>query len=246
MKISIITAVFNRASTLEQAILSVQAQSYTNTEHIFIDGLSNDGSIELIRRLKRPQDLLISEKDDGIYDALNKGILLATGDIIGIVHSDDYFSNNHVIRKIANQFCLNDIDGVYGDLDYISKHDDTKILRRWISGEYSQSKLKFGWMPPHPTLFLKREVFEKWGLYDKKLRISGDYEAILRYLSRGNIRLNYIPEVLVKMRVGGESNKSIKKIFQKSKEDLFAIRSNKTGGVSTLFFKNFRKLAQFL
>ncbi|BET24746.1 glycosyltransferase [Limnobacter thiooxidans] len=245
MKISIITAVYNRATTLTNSIDSVQSQSYGNTEHVLVDGASSDGSVELIQERLRSQDLFVSERDKGIYDALNKGLKMATGDVIGLVHSDDYLADSHVLRDVAHALSQPGVDGVYGDLQYVSKDDTSKVIRHWESGEYHISKLKRGWMPPHPTLFLKREVIEQWGGYDTNLRIAADYDAMLRYLQKGKIQLAYIPRVLVKMRVGGESNQSLKKIIQKSREDIVALRNNGVGGFGTLVFKNLSKVKQF-
>ena len=245
MKISIITAVYNRATTLTNSIDSVQSQSYGNTEHVLVDGASSDGSVELIQERLRSQDLFVSERDKGIYDALNKGLKMATGDVIGLVHSDDYLADSHVLRDVAHALSQPGVDGVYGDLQYVSKDDTSKVIRHWESGEYHISKLKRGWMPPHPTLFLKREVIEQWGGYDTNLRIAADYDAMLRYLQKGKIQLAYIPRVLVKMRVGGESNQSLKKIIQKSREDIVALRNNGVGGFGTLIFKNLSKVKQF-
>lgn len=245
MKISIITAVYNRATTLTNSIDSVQSQSYGNTEHVLVDGASSDGSVELIQERLRSQDLFVSERDKGIYDALNKGLKMATGDVIGLVHSDDYLADSHVLRDVAHALSQPGVDGVYGDLQYVSKDDTSKVIRHWESGEYHISKLKRGWMPPHPTLFLKREVIEQWGGYDTNLRIAADYDAMLRYLQKGKIQLAYVPRVLVKMRVGGESNQSLKKIIQKSREDIVALRNNGVGGFGTLVFKNLSKVKQF-
>ncbi|MCZ8016515.1 MAG: glycosyltransferase family 2 protein [Limnobacter sp.] len=245
MKISIITAVYNRATTLTNSIDSVQSQSYGNTEHVLVDGASSDGSVELIQERLRSQDLFVSERDKGIYDALNKGLKMATGDVIGLVHSDDYLADSHVLRDVAHALSQPGVDGVYGDLQYVSKDDTSKVIRHWESGEYHISKLKRGWMPPHPTLFLKREVIEQWGGYDTNLRIAADYDAMLRYLQKGKIQLAYVPRVLVKMRVGGESNQSLKKIIQKSREDIVALRNNGVGGFGTLIFKNLSKVKQF-
>jgi len=245
MKISIITAVYNRASTLFFSIDSVQSQCYTNIEHVFVDGASSDGSVELIQQRKRANDLFVSERDTGIYDALNKGLKMATGDVIGLVHSDDYLADTLVLRDVAQALSQPGVHGVYGDLQYVAKDDTRKVIRHWKSGEYHHSKLKLGWMPPHPTLFLKREVIDQWGGYDTSLRIAADYDAMLRYLHKGQIRLAYIPRVLVKMRVGGESNKSLKKIIQKSREDVIALRNNGVGGGCTLVFKNLSKVKQF-
>ena len=245
MKISIITAVYNRAGTLSSSIDSVQSQSYGNIEHVLVDGASSDGSVELIQKRMRPTDLFVSERDGGIYDALNKGLRMATGDVIGLVHSDDYLADPQVLQDVAKAFQKPGVHGVYGDLQYVAKEDTSKVIRHWKSGEYEHGKLKKGWMPPHPTLFLKREVIEQWGGYDTSLRIAADYDAMLRYLHKGKIELAYIPRVLVKMRVGGESNKSIKKIMQKSREDLIALRNNDVGGFGTLVFKNLSKVKQF-
>ena len=245
MKISIITAVYNRASTLSSSIDSVQSQCYANTEHVLVDGASSDGSVELIQQRIRAHDVFVSERDGGIYDALNKGLKLATGDVIGLVHSDDFLADPHVLRDVAHALSQPGVHGVYGDLQYVSKDDTNKVIRHWESGQYHPSKLKRGWMPPHPTLFLKREVIEQWGGYDTSLRIAADYDAMLRYLHKGQIQLAYIPRVLVKMRVGGESNKSLKKIMQKSREDMTALRNNGVGGFGTLVFKNLSKVKQF-
>ncbi len=245
MKISIITAVYNRASTLSFSIDSVHSQCYSNTEHVLVDGASSDGSAELIQQRKRASDLFLSERDAGIYDALNKGLKMATGDVIGLVHSDDYLADPHVLRDVAQELSQPGVHGVYGDLQYVAKDDTSKVIRHWKSGEYQHSKLKQGWMPPHPTLFLKREVIEQWGGYDTSLRIAADYDAMLRYLHKGQIQLAYIPRVLVKMRVGGESNRVAEKLCRKAAKDLIALRNNGVGGFVLLVFKNLSKVKQF-
>ncbi|MFG6637669.1 glycosyltransferase family 2 protein [Sulfitobacter sp. 1A12126] len=246
MKISIVTAVFNRVDTVADALRSVEAQSYQNVEHVIQDGGSKDGTLELIQKHHGSSSGLVSEPDAGIYDAINKGISRASGDIIGLMHSDDFFADDLVLQKIAEAFREPEVDGVYGDLDYVSSSNTDKIVRRWRSGPYRADLLKRGWMPPHPTLYLRREVFDRWGLYDTSMRIAADYEAMLRYLVKGDIRLAYIPEVLVKMRVGGESNRSLSGILQKSREDYTAMRRHGVGGINTLLAKNFYKLEQFL
>lgn len=246
MQISIVTAVFNRAGTIADALRSVEAQSYPNVEHIVQDGGSGDGTLDIIRQFGVSSYQLVSEPDAGIYDAINKGISRASGDIIGLMHSDDFFADDLVLQKIAEAFRDPEIDGVYGDLDYVSASNTDKIVRRWRSGPYHADLLKRGWMPPHPTLYLRREVFDRWGLYDTSMRIAADYEAMLRYLVRGDIRLAYIPEVLVKMRIGGESNRSLSRILQKSREDYTALRRYGVGGINTLLAKNFSKIEQFL
>ena len=237
---------FNRADTIADALRSVETQSYQNVEHIVQDGGSTDGTLDVIRQFSASSAKMVSEPDNGIYDAINKGISRANGDIIGLMHSDDFFSDDLVLERVAEIFRDREVDGVYGDLDYVSASNTGKIVRRWRSGPYHADLLKRGWMPPHPTLYLRREVFDRWGLYDTSMRIAADYEAMLRYLVRGDIRLAYIPEVLVKMRVGGESNRSLSRILQKSREDYTALRRHGVGGINTLLAKNFSKIEQFL
>jgi glycosyltransferase len=246
LKFSIITAVFNRDATIGQAIESVVTQSYSDIEHLVIDGASTDGTLEVIHALQHPGMRITSEPDYGIYDALNKGIAAATGDVIGIMHSDDFFAHSDVLDSVAKYFDKTDSDAVFGDLDYVSAQNPDKIIRHWRSGTYSRQKLTRGWMPPHPALFVRREVVERYGDYDTSYRIAADYDAILRWFWTGNISAAYIPEVLVKMRVGGESNRSIGRIVNKSKEDYRALRSNGVGGLGTLAWKNLSKLPQFL
>ena len=245
MKISIVTAVLNRQATIAPAIKSVQDQSYPEIEHIIQDGGSTDGTLDVVYNLADAKTHVVSEPDTGIYDALNRGILRATGDIIGVMHSDDIFASPMILEKIADAFADKQIDGVYGDLTYVANHDTSKVIRYWQSGTYHRDKLAYGWMPPHPTLYLRRHVFERWGLYDKSFQISADYEAILRYLLQGQIQLAYVPDIFVCMRVGGESNKSSARMFRKSLEDYRALRRHGLRGFSTLALKNGRKLQQF-
>lgn len=244
-KISVVTAVYNRADTIGQAIDSVRRQSHPSVEHVVQDGGSTDGTLDEIANRASDDMHLVSEKDDGLYDAINRGITRATGDVIGLMHSDDYFASNDVLSWVNNALRDPNIDGVYGDLDYVSASDPAQIVRKWRSGPYTPASLRQGWMPPHPTLYLRRAVFDQWGLYDTQFRISADYDAMLRFLGQGKIRLAYVPEVFVKMRVGGESNKSLLKIIRKSHEDWQAIRRNGTGGAGTLLRKNVSKIGQF-
>lgn len=246
MKISIVTVVYNRADTIGQAIQSVQSQCYFDIEHIIQDGGSTDGTLGVIRDLGNANTCLISERDEGIYDAINRGISRSTGDIIGLMHSDDFFADDHVIERVASVMQDTKVDGVYGDLQYVAVDDPTRVIRHWRAGLFTKALLRKGWMPPHPTLYLRREVFDNWGLYDKEMRIAADYDAMLRYLNKGNVTLEYIPEVLVKMRVGGESNRTIGRIIKKSREDFKAIRRNNVGGIGTLILKNLTKIPQFI
>ena len=246
MKISIVTAVWNRAATIGQAIESVQAQSYANIEHVIQDGVSTDGTLDVVQRLATPQTSIESTPDKGIYDAINKGIARATGDVIGLMHSDDFLAHDQVIERIAKAFEDPNVDAVFGDLDYISASDPSRIIRHWKTGAFTPARLARGWMPPHPTLYLRREVFEQHGVYDTSFRIAADYDAILRYFGTAGIRSAYLPEVLVKMRVGGESNASLGRIMRKSREDLRALRRNQIGGIGALALKNISKIKQFL
>ncbi|SMX29578.1 PGL/p-HBAD biosynthesis glycosyltransferase/MT3031 [Pelagimonas phthalicica] len=246
LKISVVTAVFNRENTVAEAVASVASQDYGSVEHVIQDGGSRDGTLEAIKAVAGADVSLESARDGGIYDGINKGIARTTGDVVGLMHSDDLFASSSILSKVAKVMEDPEIDGVYGDLDYVAADDIQKVIRKWRSGDYHQSKLKRGWMPPHPTLYLRRSVFDTWGLYDTSFRIAADYDAMLRYLVKGEIRLAYIPEVFVKMRVGGESNASLQKIIRKSREDYRAIRENGVGGLGTLAFKNLSKVQQFL
>mgnify|MGYP001278560050 CR=1 FL=1 len=245
MKLTVITAVYNREATIAQAIASVRRQTWPDVEHLVVDGASTDGTLAAIEAVRHDRMRLVSEPDDGIYDALNKGIRLATGDVIGLVHSDDFFAHDDVLAKVAEAFREPAVDAVYGDLDYVSASDPSRIVRRWRSGEFEPAKLRRGWMPPHPTLFLRRRVFETYGGYDTTYRISSDYDAVLRYFGSGTLRARYIPEVLVKMRTGGASGQSPVRFIRKNIESYAIIRKNGIGGLGVLFFKNFSKIAQF-
>ena len=246
MKISVVTAVFNRRDTIGQAVQSVYAQGHDDIEHIIQDGGSTDGTLDVVRTHATASTDLVSEPDGGIYDAINRGIRRASGDVVGVMHSDDFFASDGVLSKVASAFEDPTVDGVYGDLHYVAAHDTSRVLRRWESGSYDRSKLRWGWMPPHPTFYMRRHYFDELGLYDTKLRIAADYDAMLRYFVKGGIRLDYIPEVMVCMRTGGASNGSLKRIIRKSREDYRAIRRNKIGGLGTLAAKNFSKVTQFL
>lgn len=244
-KISVVTAVLNGGKTIAQTIGSVTAQDHPNVEHVIQDGGSRDDTLDVIRRVAGPEVSLQSARDGGIYDGINKGIARTTGDIVGLLHSDDLFATPGVLSAVARAMADPAVDGVYGDLDYVAGGDVGHIIRKWRSGPYTPASLRTGWMPPHPTLYLRRRVFDTWGLYDTSFRIAADYDAMLRYLAKGDIHLAYVPQVFVKMRVGGESNKSLRKIMQKSAEDYRAIRTNGVGGIGTLAMKNLSKIQQF-
>jgi glycosyltransferase len=246
LKISIITSVYNNQETIAEAMDSVLSQTYTDIEYIIIDGGSTDDTVNIIKSYQNRIAVFISESDKGIYDGLNKGIKLATGDVIGFLHSDDLYENNTVIEKVAKAFMASEIDSVYGDLTYVNKSDPTKVIRYWKSGEFTLKKLGRGWMPPHPTFFVKRDIYQQRGQFDTSFKIAADYDLMLRFLGKYKISTDYIPNVLIKMRVGGESNKSLKNVIRKSTEDLQAMRNNNIGGFLSLIFKNLSKVKQFI
>jgi glycosyltransferase len=246
MKVSIITATFNSEKSIQRTIDSVASQDYAHIEHIIIDGGSTDNTINIIKKNNNKISNFISEKDNGIYAALNKGIKMATGNIIGFLNSDDIYTNKHVISRIVNCFNIKKTDLVYGNLVYQSKDEQNKkTVRYWRSNVYNPGCLSYGWMPPHPTLYCKREVYEKWGLYNENFRISSDYEFILRVFKQPTVSKAFLPTIMVKMDVGGISNNSLKNIILKTKEDYKAIKLNNIGGISTVLFKNLRKISQF-
>lgn len=246
VKISVITATWNCAGTVGDALDSLDAQTYSNVEKIWIDGQSTDGTTEVLRsRLSDRRTTLISEPDKGIYDALNKGLRHATGDVVGFLHADDMLADDDVLAAVAAAFKDPTILAVYGDLEYVRKDKPSVVVRQWRAGQFSVKKLRRGWMPPHPTLYLRRDVLDRVGHFDSALRIAADYDHILRVFSSTAFRPAYLNRVLVRMRVGGASNKSVKNILRKSTEDLLVIRRNRVGGVWTLAWKNLSKVSQF-
>jgi glycosyltransferase len=245
LKISVITAVFNNRQTIAAAIDSALSQAGAQIELIVIDGGSTDGTLGVLRGYEEHLAVLVSEPDRGMYDALNKGIQRATGDVVGFLHSDDLFADERVLARIAAAFADPDVGAVYGDLQYVSKDDPDVVVRYWRSGEFSQSRLGWGWMPPHPTLYVRRAVYDRLGAFDLRYRIAADYDTMLRFLGKGKVRAAYIPEVLVKMRLGGASNRSLANIVRKSWEDYLVLRRNGIGGVGALAWKNLSKVKQF-
>jgi len=245
-KISIITVSFNSQSTIKYTIQSVASQDYQNKEYILIDGASTDWTLDIISFLKDKINYFVSEKDNGIYNAMNKGIKASSGDIIGILNSDDFYSNNEVLSKVANIFEETDCDCLYGDLVYVDKGDARKIVRYWKSGEFSKRKLRMGWMLPHPTFFVKKEIYEKYGLYNLKFKTAADYEMILRLLHNDSIKVEYLPEILIKMRIGGESNSSFLNRLKGNYEDNLAWDMNNLRKPPFIrFLKPLRKIKQF-
>lgn len=229
---------------MQRTLDSVQSQTYREIEHVIVDGASTDGTKKLIESYAKqhPNVRWVSEKDKGIYNALNKGISLATGDIIGFLHSDDVLFSCHSIEQIASAFSDPSIDVVYGDLQYCR---DGKIVRRWKSNAFHPHSLKYGWMPPHPTMYVRKEVYQQVGEYDEWFHISADYDMMLRIFQRG-YHSQYIPEVLVRMETGGASNKNTKARLSKTQEDYIVLKKNHVGiGYLTVACKQLRKLRQF-
>ena len=242
MKISIITATYNSCNNLPQAIQSAIAQHYNTLEHIIIDGGSTDCTPEIVKQYSQHISKFISEPDNGIYDAINKGIKLSTGQVVGLLHSDDVFAYDNVLNDIATLFAQG-ADVVYSNLVYIDKNGRT--IRYWKAGNFTKQNLKNGWMPPHPTVFVRKEIFNRTGYYNTEFKIAADYDFLLRLLSLQDIKIAYLPKVTVKMKIGGASNKSLGNILLKMREDYRAIRNNNIGGLPVLLKKNLRKLNQF-
>jgi glycosyltransferase involved in cell wall biosynthesis len=246
LKVSIITVCYNSADTIESTIQSVLSQDYAVIDYIIVDGKSTDNTLAIIDKYKSQIHTCISEKDKGIYDALNKGIELASGDIIAILHADDFYTSATVISDVVRVFEANKADCVYGDLQYVDRIDTSMIKRNWISGNYKKENFLKGWMPPHPSFFAKKECYTKWGGFNLTLKSAADYELMLRFLYKQNCSVAYVPKVLVKMRVGGKSNVSIVNRLKANREDKKAWEINGlTPGIFTFIRKPLSKLGQF-
>ncbi|RFF27876.1 MULTISPECIES: glycosyltransferase family 2 protein [unclassified Wenzhouxiangella] len=248
MKISIVTVTFNALGTIQDCLNSIDAQDGPDIERIVIDGASKDGTLDLLRRRESHIDTIISEPDEGIYDALNKGINLASGDVIGFLHADDVLASASTLSRIARSFTNPSVSAVYGDLQYVHPDETDRVVRYWQPRPFSLQRLKWGWMPPHPTLYVRREWYDRIGRFDTSYSIAADYHHMLRLFGHPDFRAVYIPKVLVKMRVGGASNKSIGNIIRKSQEDLRALQETGVGalgGYGALAWKNLSKLGQF-
>jgi glycosyltransferase involved in cell wall biosynthesis len=247
LKVSIITVVFNGVSTIKHCIESVLNQDFDSIEYIIIDGNSNDGTRELIESYGSKIHKFLSEPDKGIYDAMNKGIKLATGDFIGILNADDFYANNSVISEIVKAVKINDSDACYGDLNYVDARDESVITRKWVSGKYKPNSFLMGWMPPHPTFFLKRTCYQKHGNFRLDMGSAADYELMLRMIYKHGIKLAYIPDVIVKMRTGGVSNSNIQNRLNANKNDRKAWEINGLKPYPfTLWLKPARKILQFI
>jgi glycosyltransferase involved in cell wall biosynthesis len=227
MKVTLITVTYNSAKYLESCILSVIGQQYKQIEHIIVDGGSNDGTLDIIRKYHHQIANWISEKDNGMYEALNKGMKMATGDIIGILNSDDVLAAPDVIGDIVNCFEQYRVDSVYGDLVYVDQEDSHKIIRYWKGSSYKRSRFRYGWMPAHPTFYIRRQLVEELGGYETHYFSAADYEFMARYLYRYRISSHYLPKLIAKMRIGGQSNRNLKSRFRANRRDYLAMKKNK-------------------
>ncbi len=246
-KVSIITVCYNSGNTIEDTLQSVINQTYPNIEYIVIDGVSSDNTLSIINKYKDKITKVVSEKDNGIYDAINKGIRLATGDIIANLNSDDFYIDNNVIADVVATFEKEKTDTLYADLYYVDAVDTNKIVRYWKSKQYKEGLFLKGWMPPHPTFFVKKEVYQQHGLFDLQFKSAADYEIMLRFIHRFKTSIAYLPRVIVKMRVGGVSNANLKNRIKANQEDRKAWEVNGLKPHAfTLIFKPLSKLLQFV
>lgn len=246
MKVSVITTCYNRASTIERSVTSVMKQTYPSIEHIIIDGGSTDGSVDVIRSCGSTRIAkLISERDNGCYNALNKGLALATGDIVCWLHSDDVYASDDVIAKVVEAFKQTDCDFLYADGLFISPKNPDWVIRKWISGKYSDKKIEHGWLPLHTTVFVKREIIEKYGGYAEEYRISGDSFWLIKVMYKTGIKIHYLNELVVKMDYGGLST-SWGKTVLRWREDLGMYKRSGLSPKKTLLMKILRKFPQFV
>ena len=248
MKLSIITINYNNAEGLHKTLASVAAQTYRDIEHIIIDGGSTDGSVDVIRNAVNGHEdkiKFISEPDHGMYEAINKGIRMATGDYIGLVHSDDFLYSPHTISDIVKQLEATHADFLYGDGLFVNPENTDKVVRKWIGGTYRLWKVRHGWLPLHPTCYIRREVMEKRGLYNESYKIAADSDLLFRYLLGGDITVTYLPNYIVRMRMGGLSTDSARR-KQMWKEDIRMYHSHGMNATITKIEKMLWKVPQFV
>lgn len=245
IKISVITVTYNAAATISRCIESVISQEYPNLEYIIIDGGSKDNTLAEIDKYRDKISLVVSEPDKGIYDAMNKGIKYATGSVVGIINADDQLADDQVIAAVAEAFSNKDTEAVYGDLDYIDQQD--KVLRKWRSGGYYHGRFNLGWMPPHPTFYAKKKLFEEYGYYKLNFGTAADYELMSRFIHARRVKVDYVPKVLVKMMQGGVSNQNFGNRLNAWSNDLRAMRNNGIAiPIMAIVLKPLRKLTQFI
>ena len=249
MKISIVTATFNSSKTVEDTIKSVLSQTYTNYEYIIIDGVSKDNTLDIVRKyepLFEGRMKVFCEKDKGIYDAMNKGFHRATGDVLMLINSDDLFARPDALELVVKEFKKHpEVDGVYANLYYVSQNNIDNIIRVWKTGK--QKPMKKGWLPAHPTFYVKRECYKKYGFFNLTYPLAADFELMLRFVEKHHIKLHYLPEYLVKMRLGGATSKNIQNIYKQDMETLRAFKENGLpgGSIMYLFWRYLPKIKQF-
>lgn len=224
-KITVITVAYNSAKTIEDTLNSVAVQTYPNVEYIVVDGASTDETLTFVRNYRNPNIRLVSEPDKGIYDAMNKGLALASGEVVGFLNSDDFYADASVLEKIANAFQDPAVDVCYADLVYVTP-DNSRVVRYWKSKQFTKGDFAKGWCPAHPTFYVRKSVIERLGLFDQSYKLAADVEFMMRYLERGQVRVAYIPHVLVRMRLGGATNQSWGNIVRQNKEIFAALRKN--------------------
>jgi glycosyltransferase involved in cell wall biosynthesis len=244
MKISIITATYNSAATLKDTLESVATQNYNNIEHIIVDGLSTDNTIAIAKQYNVK---IICEKDNGLYDAINKGIKASTGDIIGILNSDDFFPNENIIATIAKAFTNNNTDAIYGNIAFVKPDNLSKIVRQYNSNNFKPAKFKYGYMPAHPSFYATKKCFEQFGYYYTDYKIAADYELLMRFMYTHKISSSYINENLVYMRTGGVSNQNLNSRYILNKEIIKACKANNVNtNMALLSLKYFNKIGEFI
>lgn len=247
MKVSVITVCFNAAQTIEQTVESVLDQKEIELEYIIVDGASQDETLQLIKPYQRKIAHIVSEKDTGMYQAINKGLELATGDIIAILNADDFYASPFVLSDVVELMFQQNVDAVYGDLQYVERHNPTKVIRFWKSGEYNRKKFTRGWMPPHPAFFCKRECYSRFGNFNLDFSSAADYELMLRFLYVNQVSAAYLPKLCVKMRTGGKSNQTVSNRLVANREDVKAWRINGlTPPAGLAVLKPLRKIGQFI
>lgn len=223
MRVSIITVCFNSERTIRDTLESVACQTYSDIEHIIVDGASSDRTVEIVQNHLTHGTKLVSEPDRGIYDAMNKGIDMATGDVVGMINSDDFYASNRVVEMVADVMRDVRFDACFGDLCYVKKNDPGRIVRYWKANVFEAGAFARGWAPPHPTFFVRRSVYERFGVFDLEFSIAADFELMMRFLEKHRISAQYVPDVLVKMRMGGTTNRSLSNIWRQNREILRAL-----------------------
>lgn len=247
MKISIVTVCYNSASTIGATLQSVREQTHPDIEHIIVDGGSGDKTLDVVASAGPHVTKIISEHDHGIYDAMNKGLALATGDIVGFLNSDDILAHSNVITKIAEVMSDTALDGCYGDLVYVAQHDMNKVVRYWKSRDYSAGLFDRGWVPAHPTFYARRILYQRYGGFDLTFRLAADFDILLRFFEACGITSSYIPEVLVKMRLGGATNVSLGNVLRQNMEIARAFRKyGMRVGLKPFAFRMISRLSQFV